>query len=539
MIARSPHRRTPRALRGRAAKDGGRTRQVRAWAAAGLVGVLLPWGVGSAAAEEEAPATLTFGYSSTAWATPVHLEVYEPSLPIPSSPQLEFMMAYSKAKADSGSSSGRASWFWPGDPIGEGLKTFGEQLGLPPQLFAGGYPVQVNAVYPSDAQSQKDEPFPGMVMRASADESAAIGTTGFTPDGDVEEPETAGGMLAGLLGPLGLDKLAGGEKAKAETGVPAMPAGLSTLIDFNGYVSTSKSEVIDGEVRVTSKSRLGDVSLLGGLVKVAGVNTVAKATSGGGKGAATGKTHYGSMSVLGQEFAIGPEGIEAIGQKQGIPGLSANPAKALESLGITITVPEQVRRIEDGKTVSVSRGLMIEIKTDLLSPILSALPLGELTSQLPDQLGPLKSVLGGLGGLAPRIVLTLGEARAELETVPPVDFPVDDTPPPGDDAPPTDAGEDAPPVVDTGSAPETSDAPGDTSVPTEAPTDTAADLPPSQAVSAGLPKLFSIPGVTLFGAIAVAVAAGTWMRRAGLLALGAGGACTHGLDTGLPDLRKV
>ena len=52
-------------------------------------------------------------------------------------------------EADSGSSAGRASWLWPGDPVGEGAKTFGEQLKLPPQLFENGYPVQVNSGQPS------------------------------------------------------------------------------------------------------------------------------------------------------------------------------------------------------------------------------------------------------------------------------------------------------------------------------------------------------------------------------------------------------
>ncbi|WP_110208103.1 choice-of-anchor P family protein [Nocardioides daejeonensis] len=512
-------------------------RAPRLLAATALVGVLLPWGMsGAAVAEDETapPPGPAFGYSATAWAAPVHVEVFEPSLPIPATPQLEFMMAYSKVKADSGSSSGRASWFWPGDPVGEGLKTFGEQLGLPPQLFAKGYPVQVNAAYPSDEQEAKDEPFPGMVMRASAGENQATGSTGFTPDGSVEEQEgKADNPLTALLGGLGLDKLA--PTAKAAPSIPGMPAGLGALIDFNGYVSTSSSKVVDGSVKVSSRSLLGDVSLLGGLVRLSGVKAVATSASDGEKPTADSKNTYGEMSVLGQEFTIGPEGIEAVGKKQGIPGLSANPAKALEQLGITITVPKQERTVEGRKSTVVSRGLTVEIKTDLLKPILSALPLGKLAELVPDQAGPLKSVLAGLGSLAPRVVITLGEARSTLETVPlmpPPTTPTDD---------PTDTGatpEDTTPADTSGPAPDAPSAP-------EAPSadvpqsETASDLPPSEAVSAGLPKLFSIPGMFTVGAIALAVAAGSWFRRAGALALGAGGACTHGLDSGLPDLRKV
>ncbi|MFS3128007.1 choice-of-anchor P family protein [Nocardioides sp. Bht2] len=501
-----------------------------------LVGAALPW---SAAADEETPAAPTFGgYSSTAWATPVHVEVFEPSLPIPSSPQLEFMMAYSKAKADSGSSSSRASWFWPGDPVGEGLKTFGEQLGLPPQLFAGGYPVQVNAVYPSDSQSQKDEPFPGMVMRASADGELATGSTGFSPDSDVEEVPASSGLAGNLLQTLGLGQLTGA--AKQESGVPGMPAGLSTLIDFNGYVSTSKTALVDGKVQVTSKSRLGDVSLLGGLIKLEGVSSVATASSDGSTGQAGGKASYGGMTIAGQEFGIGPDGVVAMGKTQAIPFLSDNPAAALEQLGVTFTVPKPERRSEGNTTVSVSRGLVIEIKTDILSPLLSALPLAQLAELMPAEAGMAKSLVAGLGSLAPRIVLTLGEARANLETVPPVSMPGTDdgagTPPatdPGsDDGAGTPASEDG-----TGSLPDAPAAPDAPSVDT--PTTAAGDLPPVQPVAAGLPKLFSISGGLLLGGMAIAAAIGSWFRRAGLLALGAGGACTHGLDSGLPDLRKV
>jgi len=67
---------------------------------------------------------------------------------------------------------------------------------------------------------------------------------------------------------------------------------------------------------------------------------------------------------------------------------------------------------------------------------------------------------------------------------------------------------------------------------------TGSALPPA-ALASGLPPLFSIPGLLLFGGIGAAIAAGSYVRRLGLAALGGGGACSHGLDSGLPDLRKV
>ncbi len=64
-------------------------------------------------------------------ATPVKVEIFEPTIPIPTVPQAEFDFGYAKVKADSASTKGRASFMWPGDGVGEGLKTFFDQLGLP------------------------------------------------------------------------------------------------------------------------------------------------------------------------------------------------------------------------------------------------------------------------------------------------------------------------------------------------------------------------------------------------------------------------
>ncbi len=58
-------------------------------------------------------------------------------------------------------------------------------------------------------------------------------------------------------------------------------------------------------------------------------------------------------------------------------------------------------------------------------------------------------------------------------------------------------------------------------------------------LGAGLPPLFSIPGLLLVGGIALATVAGSYFRRMGAAALGGGAPCPHGLDSGLPDLRKA
>jgi hypothetical protein len=61
----------------------------------------------------------------------------------------------------------------------------------------------------------------------------------------------------------------------------------------------------------------------------------------------------------------------------------------------------------------------------------------------------------------------------------------------------------------------------------------------AEPTAAGLPPLYSLPGVLLLGGIALASVAGSYLRRIGVLALGGAGSCSHGLDRGLPDLRKV
>lgn len=510
-----------------------------------------PLGVQPAQAAAGAGAEPAYGgYTAQAWSSPVRIEVFEPSLPIPVDAgiaQLEFAMGYSKVKADSGMSSGRASLFWPGDPVGEGLKTFAEQLGLPSTpLTENGYPVQVNSQYPGDTPTQKDNKIPGTIQQTTSGDRTAIAETGFSPDGAVLGPddEAGGGgednPLAGLTDGLqGL--LTGGLGGARASAAPANPLGL--LVDVDGYVSVSKMDATGSNkaapVSTVSRSTLGEIRLLGGLITLGGVETVARATSDGATGKASGKAVYGKMAIAGQEFGFGPDGAIVSGKTMPIPGLQDLPANALEQLGITIEVPKPVRKVEGDLATSESAGLRITIDTKLLSPLLKALPLSAITAlipELPGQAAMLKGLIAGLGSLSPKIVLTVGIARATVDTVPPIEVPPVT---PGETVTPPAASAPKPAAGSVG-VPPAAGAPAPAGA---APAPTAGtpvgDLVDAAPASSGLPPLGSIPGMLLVAAFLAAAIAGSWFRRLGVAALGAGAPCAHGLESGLPDLRKA
>lgn len=530
--------------------------RARLLAAAGLVASMLP--IGATTAPAQAAAVPFGGFTAESWSTPIRVEVYEPSIPIPATPQAEFELGYSKVKADSGSSSGRASYAWPGGPVGEGLRTFGEALGLPADnpLTGSGYPIQVNSQYPGEPATQKDEPFPGMVMRTTSGDKTAVAETGFSPDGAVRGPEagdapkdgdTEGNPLSQLqeqLGNASGSGVPGGAKTKQtadEPSTPGLPPELAALVDMDGYVSVSRIRADDGPVASASRASLGEVRLLGGLVTLGGVEAIARTTTDGAKGTATGKSVYGQLELGGQKFSIGPDGAVAAGKPAPIPGLNDDPAKALDQLGISFEVAKPTRKVEGDAATSLSEGLRVIIDTSVLAPALSAIPAAQLAQLVPAEAGPLKGLVAGLSTLAPRVVLTLGIASATADTVPPI-APV--APPAGGGG--TETG--TPPAAPDGGS-GSGDGAATAGTPAAAGSAPAGGAPaPSEDVgalvdaapaSAGLPDLFSIPGMLMMGAFIAAAVAGSWFRRIGAAALGAGSSCPHGLDSGLPDLRKA
>ncbi|HEX5088836.1 MAG TPA: hypothetical protein VFV89_13580 [Nocardioides sp.] len=553
-------------------------------AAAGLAATSLSLASAPARADgSPAPAGAYSGYSASGIATPVKIEVFEPTIPLPTTPQGEFDLGYAKVRSNSAGTSGRASFMWPGDAIGEGLKTFFSELGLPTEPVENGYPVQVNSEYPSGTTRQRSTPLPGTSMSTESGEDRSRATVGFSTDcnagdgagDDSGDPDSGGSVVPGLPVPL-LDNLddilgllgLGGQQAPTSprSSAPATPAGggsseqpdsgstevcplpsaLSALVDVNGYVADSQS-VSDGTtVQAISRSALGEVRLLGGVVTMSGISSSVVSASDGTTGRSQGRADYGTMTIAGQTFGVGPEGFTAAGRSGPIPALPDDPTAALAALGITVQVPEPAYKADGDKASGTVEGMVVTIDLKTLKPALSQINLGPILAQVPfpPQAAPLKSLLGAIGNLSPRIVLHLGYATSAVDTVQPIKIPatVPDNDPTG--SPTEDPGGSATGGATGGGAvpggggglPPVGGAAGGTDG--GAGTDTAGGLSPASA-SPGLPPLFSIPGLLLCAGLGGALLAGSYVRRLGALVLGAGGACAHGLESGLPDLRKV
>ncbi|MDP9820629.1 choice-of-anchor P family protein [Nocardioides massiliensis] len=547
---------------------------------------------------EAPPAAAFSGYSSAASASPLKIEIYEPTIPIPSEPQAEVMLAYTRADTSSGSGKSRATWLWPGDAIGEGLKTFVEQLGLPAILGAAGYPIQTNAEFPGGPEFEALEPVPGVLtMRSSADGDLVAGRVGFTTDGDVDKADApvasgsdegrsggragakagkdaapadraagSGGLLGGLLpglggsrsgaggGPLGdllgpVTSLLGGGGSRADTNaIPALPG----LVEVDGLTSISRTTTGDDQIGTTARASLGDVSLLGGIVQLEGVSVVSRTVADGQEGKGSGRATVGALRIAGIEFGLDDKGPIVPGGNPGIPGLPDDPLEALNALGISLKMPKSTRTVDGTTAEVVTRGMELTIDLAILRPVLSQLPLQDLLDPIPfpEEAAILKSLLGAIPNLAPKVVVTLGTARSKTATVQGIELPSIGDP---DDLDPgsvnggdtgTDPGTDpgaGGDLGDTGSgdlggALGEGSAPGDAGGSGDAGTGELTDAAP---MGSGLPPLNSIPGALMFGGLAAAGVLGLWLRRLGIAALGGAGSCSHGLDTGLPDLRKA
>jgi hypothetical protein len=526
-------------------------RPIRHWVLAGLAAGL----VGTAAPIPLAHAEPAFGgYSTEAMATPLKIEIYEPTIPIPATPQAELEIAYTKVEAASGpTGNGIASWLWPGDPVGQGCKTFVEKL-VPADtgLCEDGYPIQVSSKTPGEPSEDSDEPFPGSLMRTSADRKGVRSTVGWSSDGDVSEKNDKGGEQPeqpelpesplDQLGSLGA-AITGKNSTAAEPEPPGngLPPQLAALVDFDGMVSKARTETVGRSVNAVATSKLTNLSLLGGIITADSVTVTTRTTADGKKPTASGASKVVGLELAGTPITVGRDGVRLADEGHEIPELPDDPEKALEQLGVSLVLPKPERTARGDSSAAAFEGIQIVIDTGPLRRNLDDVPFEEVLGLIPDQAAELRNLLGAATQLAPKFVITAGNAAAETNTVPKMDF----------DLPTVDPGDlngaGAPPV---GASPGSADglASGSAGGPPVDPGAAAAaaggesgdvDALAAEPMSAGLPPLASIPGALMVGAFVIAAGIGWWLQKIGGLVLGGAGSCSHGLETGIPDLRRA
>jgi len=527
--------------------------------AAGLAGAALVPGAGAATAE---PAFA--GFATEATATPVKLAMFEPVVPIPSDPQAELNIAYTTVQSATGpSATGRASWLWPGDAVGEGCKTFLEAFYLGETgLCDDGYPVMVNSQTPGGPEHDSDEPMPGAVMRTSTDAERSVAKVGWSPDGKVEqrEPEEGGDGEDG-----GDDEGDGGEQPESPLPVPGdlrelgaaitgkqrsepepepngiVPEELAKVVDAGGMTSISEVRTGGDTIRSVATSRLKDVALVSGVIGIDAVRVVSTTTSNGRKATTEVDTRVTGLTLAGTPIVLDRRGVRLADQEAPIEGLPADPNEALQQLGIRLVLPEAERSAKGESATAAAEGLRVVLDLAVLRRQLDTGPLedvvSEITKEFPEEADQLKSAVGALFQVAPKLVLTLGNAASSTTTIQGVDFPVIDVPEEpldmGASGPAGSAGGVAGGEVGSTAVPPSSGAPG--AAGGEAVTTDVATAP----MGAGLPPLASIPGALLVGGIVLASGVGWWLQRIGGFVLGGAGACAHGLESGVPDLRKA
>ena len=478
--------------------------------AALALGAATVWaGVGASPAHASAARAFS-GYSTGAVAAPLELDVYEPTIPLPATPQGEVELAYSKALADSSGSRARASLLWPGDAVGEGFKVIADTVIGPNPLTANGYPAQANAQYPGSSTSDAQEPLPGAVMRAKAGEKTTRAQSGWSTDCDTTDhaPPASSDPAAGCT----------------------IPTALAKVTDAAGLASQTQVDDLGDAVVATARASADDVSLVGGLVTVTGVVSHASSRSDGKRTTGVAQASYGDVTLGGQRVRLGPDGAVLPGQTISLPGLPADPNQALSQLGLRFSIPKPSYDREGPLLTSSVAALVLEVDTGVLRNKVSFLPwgqVGDTINGLPDQLGQIKSALGAAVYLAPRLVITLGGTTTSVNTAQGITFPpLPQIALPGGGA--------AAPTVGT---------PGGTSgVPavsgSTVPPSTVADVPsPLSLRPVSFPGRFHMPLAAVLGTLLVsALVAGGLRRLSGALIMaGPGPAGT----ASLPDLRKA
>lgn len=426
------------------------------------------------------------GYRTSAAGAPVSVLLYEPVIPVPSEPQGELDLAYTRATIDTGpTTTALASTLWPGDALGQGFGTLTGQEGQE-------YPFKATAQYPGGPGSSAAEAAPGSTMEAAA----------------------------------------GGRGAEARTSLATVPPRPALLATARSLTSASTTELAPDGLSVTARAvaRGSDLELLGGIVRADSLRVESVATSDGRRGTTDGGLVVGGLTVLGRSVEVGQDGVVLpTGDKipaLGRPGGSAGFGDVLAAAGISFEVVPADTGGDGPKAARKSRALVVSVKTKPLRRMLDA-PVGPVTGALPEDA---RAQLAPVLRLAPRIDIVLGNMAASAAANPPIGA----FGPPGGFGSPGGTAEGgglsaAPGPVGAGTA-----APGG-----RAGSEQPVDLPVVAGDGRRPYASGGIPAALVAAAAVGSVLAGYGLRYVGAALLGGGaGSCELGSVRGVPDLRE-
>lgn len=482
---------------------------------AGAVTLVLAW-PGASTAD-----TSLGGYSGTAEAVGVRVQVFDPVLPLPSNPQVDGSLGYAKSNTDTGPvSRGTASYFWPGDVLGDG---FNQLVGNPNVKYG----VQVNSRYPATSDSPAHNTAQitdGNGMYTSSD--------GFTTNASVTGLGIAGpgvDLLSGIG--KGLNQLLG--QSKPTKGSPELPVQVSGtlagLVTFENLHSDSSVVVADKTITSTAHASLSAIKLLGGLITVSGMDITSQSVSNGTKATTTQSMKALELSVAGQNIGITDKGVEVAGSTTLLPSIPAALMSLLDKIGISVQYAPATNTVTGAAGSAGLSGLVLSIDT---VPLKKALNLGGIIAplqQMIEKIPKLGDELGPLLNLGPKIVFKIGDVSSSASAQPAFSGGV---------------GGGTGPVTGTGGTGGTGPTSG-----TGGPLGTSGTNPPAQSngnpsiapvqsTALHLPGLGGLPRGLIIGLLLAAAAVGWGLQYMGAFLFGAGRNCVHGLSTGVPDLRK-
>ena len=455
------------------------------------------------------------GYQAIAEASVVHVEVYEPTIPIPATPQGDFSIGYAKSNVDTGPTTrALASYLWPGVVIGDGF----DQLLKKPGTM---YPVQVNSRFPETPTAPAKNTAQlteGNGMTTSTDGWSTKATvTGLGVAGDNTD------LLTGIG--QGLTELGGKGKPgnKGESVPVPIASSLAALISLKNVTADSTTTVADKTVTADAHAAVSDVALLGGLIKLSGIDVESIVTSDGNKATTSGDATIAGLKIAGLNVPISNKGTGSL-----LPGLGATLTSLLSGLGITISIVPVTQQVSGAQGTMTAQTLQISIDTHPLKSVLDNV-LNPLYAKIPAYA---RQNLDPIIQLAPKIVITIGNSNATASASPAFDlggfgggggtgggsgFG-------GTGTTGTTGGNTSPLIPQLASNP----GPGSTTPTTQ----------PQLTASHVLPGLGEVPRWLVFGAILLAALIGWLFTSSAGFLFGTAGRCDFGLSTGVPDLRK-